>query len=120
MRNLSPEQLRYLRAYATTDVEFARLLPRYDTYLLGYQQRDFMLDEAFAKHINAGGGIIHASVMVNGRIVGVWRTDRKKAAATIVIEPFAALSETWLPLLEYEVQAIERFWQHPTVLKIEK
>ncbi len=100
------------------DKDFVRLLPRYDTYLLGYQQRDFMLEAAYAKRINAGGGIIHPAVLINGRIVGVWRTDRKKAVTTIIIEPFEPLPEKWLPLLEVEVAEIGRFLQQKTALQL--
>src|SRR5207302_9737427 len=36
-----------------------RLLPRFDTYLLGYQNRDLSVPTQYAKRINAGGGILH-------------------------------------------------------------
>jgi hypothetical protein len=53
-----------------------RLLPRFDDYLLGWRGRDLVLDPRFARRIQAGGGWIHAAVVVDGRVVGTWRAKR--------------------------------------------
>ena len=53
-----------------------RLVGAFDTYLLGYRERDPMLDPRFAKRIQAGGGIIHPAVLADGRVVGTWRLRR--------------------------------------------
>jgi winged helix DNA-binding protein len=71
-----------------------RLVGAFDTYLLGYRDRDPMLDPRFAKRIQAGGGIIHPAVLVDGRVAGTWRLRRRE----VQVEPFepidpAALAE---------------------------
>src|SRR5258707_62828 len=50
-----------------------RLLPLFDAYLLGYRSRDLALAPQFVRQIQAGGGWIHPTVAVDGRIVGTWR-----------------------------------------------
>ncbi|MBZ0299937.1 MAG: winged helix DNA-binding domain-containing protein [Anaerolineae bacterium] len=55
-----------------------RLLPRYDTYLLGYKSRDFMMSPAYARRIHPGGGQINPALIEDGRVVGTWRSARKK------------------------------------------
>jgi hypothetical protein len=65
-----------------------RLLGAYDTYLLGYQGREHALDPAHAKRIQAGGGVIHPAVLVDGRVVDRWRLDRSRAGRTVHIERF--------------------------------
>ncbi|WP_441249267.1 winged helix DNA-binding domain-containing protein [Kitasatospora sp. McL0602] len=64
-----------------------RLLGAYDGYLLGYRDRALMLDQRFAKRINAGGGQIRPAVVADGRVLGTWR----RAGAELVVEPFAPL-----------------------------
>lgn len=101
------------------DDPVVRLLPRYDTYLLGYRSRDFMVSEGHAKRIHPGGGIIKQTLIVNGRAVGTWRRERKKSGYTIFIEPFDSISQPLLPALETEVRDIGRFLQQETALQIE-
>jgi hypothetical protein len=61
-----------------------RLLPAFDTYLLGYRTRDFAVAPAHAKRVWPGGGIVRAAIVANGRAVGTWR----RAGERIEIEPF--------------------------------
>jgi hypothetical protein len=46
------------------------LLPRYDTYLLGYQGRELTVAAEHSRRIHPGGGIIHPAVLVDGRAAG--------------------------------------------------
>jgi len=86
-----------------------RLLPRFDVYLLGYQDRDLAVPRQYAKRINAGGGILHPTVLVDGRSVGTWKIARKKNALEILVEPFEALAPQVRPGLEAEVLDLARF-----------
>jgi hypothetical protein len=45
-----------------------RLLPAFDTYLLGYRQRTLSVAPEVAARVNAGGGIIHPTLAVDGRV----------------------------------------------------
>ena len=93
----------------TAKTDNVRLLPRYDTYILGYKNRSLMLPEQYARRVNAGGGIIHPTVIVNGRIVGTWKSHKQKSTMTVNIEPFEGTFAGWLPTLEAEVADIGRF-----------
>jgi len=72
-----------------------RLLARFDPYLLGHRSRELILDPAFAKLVNAGGGMIAQTMLNAGRVVGTWKSGR--------LEPFEELSaadgEAWQPEL---------------------
>ena len=85
-----------------------RLLPAFDTYLLGWQSRDVILPGAYAKRIHPGGGILHPALLVDGRIVARWRLKRGKRAA-ISVEPFEPLDSAVLGALEVEAAALGRF-----------
>ena len=71
------------------------LLARFDPYLLGHRSRELILDPAFAKRVNAGGGMIAQTMLNAGRVVGTWKPGR--------LEPFEELSaadgEAWQPEL---------------------
>jgi hypothetical protein len=86
-----------------------RLLPRYDTYLLGYQKRDLVVPSQFAKRVNAGGGIVHPTVMVDGRIVGTWKSKRVKKKMVVMVEPFEQVAPEVLERIEAEVEDVGRF-----------
>jgi hypothetical protein len=59
------------------------LLPAFDELLVGYRVRDDLLDPSLAKRINAGGGMLAASILAGDRIVGTWR--RELAGARVVV-----------------------------------
>ena len=92
-----------------------RLLGAYDTYLLGYRDRTPALDAAYAKRIQAGGGVIHPSVCVDGRIAGRWRLERKRAAR-VVVEPFGSTLDGLREQLQAEAADVGRFLGEPVTL----
>jgi hypothetical protein len=90
-------------------IPIIRLLPRFDIYLLGYQKRDLAVPPQYAKRINAGGGIIHPTVLVDGRIVGTWKSKREKSHIEVMVEPFEQLAPEIDGGFEAEVEDIARF-----------
>lgn len=68
-----------------------RLLPRYDTYLLGYADRSLIIDPAHVKRIYPGGGIIHPAVLADGQVVGRWKSVPKQGV--VEVEMFGELSK---------------------------
>jgi hypothetical protein len=67
------------------DPPLVRLLPAFDTYLLGYRDRSLAVPEEHARQVWPGGGIIRSTVVANGRAVGTWRLAR----GAVTVEPFA-------------------------------
>jgi Winged helix DNA-binding domain len=93
----------------STNSPIVRLLPRFDIYLLGYRNRDLAVPPRYAKRINAGGGIIHPTVLVDGRVVGTWKSKREKSYLDVVVEPFDQLAPAVYAGLEVEVADLARF-----------
>lgn len=91
------------------DSPVVRLLPAFDSYLLGYHRRDHAVARDHATRVHPGGGIIRPTVLVDGRVVGIWRTDRSHARARLVVEAFAGLGNARVPALETEVDDVGRF-----------
>ncbi len=86
-----------------------RLLPHFDTYLMGYASRSHAVDEAGEKVILPGGGILRPTICVDGRFVGTWSRKNTKKKVTVTLEPFGRLDDRWLPAIEAEVADIARF-----------
>src|SRR6266487_1192837 len=92
-----------------TPIPIVRLLPRFDIYLLGYQKRDLAVQPQYAKRINAGGGIVHPTVLVDGLAVGTWKSKREKKQLVAMVEPFEQLAPEIYKGLEAEIEDIARF-----------
>jgi hypothetical protein len=86
-----------------------RLLPAFDTFWMGYRKRDMAVSPRFAKRINAGGGILHPAVLVQGHAVGTWKLDRRKTQAEVVVSPFESLLPEVMPGIEAEVADVGTF-----------
>ena len=86
-----------------------RLLPAFDTYLLGYRERDLGVPPEYARRVHPGGGIIRPTLMVDGKIAGVWTRKRTSRGIAITVTPFEDLPPEVTPGLEEEAADIGRF-----------
>jgi hypothetical protein len=82
-----------------------RLLPAFDTALLGHRSRELIVDPEHARRVRPGGGWLHPVVLVDGRAVATWRL----AGGDVTVEPFSALPDEALPGLEEEIADVRRF-----------
>jgi hypothetical protein len=95
-----------------------RLLPMFDNYLLGYRDRTAMLDPARHPQVYVGG-IIKASVVCDGRLIGIWRLDRAARAAAVRVTPFEPFSRRHHDELDRERADLERFVGRPIALEVQ-
>ena len=68
-----------------------RMLPEYDALLLGYEPaaRDRFADAKAVAHTwNRANGVHSPTLLVDGRLRGRWRLERKAGSATILVEMF--------------------------------
>jgi hypothetical protein len=86
-----------------------RLLPRYDTYLLGYRSREWMVDPAYMKRIHPGGGVLHAVMLINYQAAGTWKMSKSRKGLRVTVDPFAPLAEKLVPLIHAEAESMARF-----------
>lgn len=69
-------------------------LPGFDEYLLGYRQRDAIIDPQYFERVVPGGnGIFFLTIVIDGRIVGTWKRTFKKGTVVITTSPFTSLSK---------------------------
>jgi hypothetical protein len=83
-----------------------QLLPAFDEYLLGYQQRDLVLDdEHFQRIVPGGNGVFQPIVVARGRVVGTWR----RGSASLDLESFGPLTAAQERAAERAAAAYRRF-----------
>jgi hypothetical protein len=97
------------QALSFQDSPPAQLLPPFDEYLLGYRDRSAVLDPAFTKRVNAGGGMFKPVLVLDGRVAGVWKRRMKARSIEISFEPFRRLSEEQRREVERAAQRYGRF-----------
>jgi hypothetical protein len=86
-----------------------RLLGQFDAYLLGYRGRELVLEARFARRIQAGGGMVQPALLVDGRVLGTWRQQRRRGGLAVEVEPFEPLDRALLPAVEAEAGDLGRF-----------
>jgi Winged helix DNA-binding domain len=82
-----------------------RLLPAFDTTLLGHRSRELIVDAEHARRVWPGGGWLHPVVLLDGRAVATWRVAR----GDVSLEPFVALPDGAAAGLEAEIADVGRF-----------
>lgn len=71
------------------------LLPGFDEFILGYQDRLFAMSEAHHKRLVPGNnGVFKRSVVVGGEVRGVWARAGRPGRRTLGIEEFRSLGPT--------------------------
>ncbi len=92
-----------------------RLLPQYDSYILGHRQRDRLVPPAAKARIAADpkGRLEHvvgvSTVLVDGVVGGIWKRTKRGRRLEITVEPTTELSAIHRELLDLEVARIAAF-----------
>jgi hypothetical protein len=93
------------------------LLPRYDTYIMGYASRNLTMEPSMKNYLMPGSnGVINASLIVDGWVSGIWKIVRAKRMTEIQVQPFTKSVIEFEDQLENEAQDIGRFLGEDTKL----
>jgi hypothetical protein len=87
----------------------ARFLPEFDNLLLSHSNRTRVIAEEDRSKVFLPGLRVAATVLVDGFVRGAWKIEKKKDAATLVIEPFEKLSKQDRTALIGEGERLVRF-----------
>jgi DNA glycosylase AlkZ-like len=87
-----------------------RMLGNFDTYLLGWKDREFSVTGEHALHVNeGGGGWIRPVIVEDGVVIGGWRSSRKGERLEISLNLPKAERERLGAAIEGEIADIGRF-----------
>jgi hypothetical protein len=94
-----------------------RLLGAFDTYLLGYANRDFAVAPRHRSALKeGGGGWIRPVVVCDGEVIGGWRYARKRGRIEATLNSPASLPPEVRGAVEAEAADIARFEGMETTL----
>jgi hypothetical protein len=85
-----------------------RFLPEYDNVLLSHSNRTRIIAEEHRKQVYLPGLRVASTILIDGFVAGVWKSDTKKGVATLTITPFAAISPQTRTALEAEGESLLR------------
>jgi hypothetical protein len=92
------------------------LLPPFDEFTVAYKDRSAVLDPAFAKRVNTGGGILNAIVIARGRVVATWKRVLRANAVEVTVSPFRPLDASEIRELAAAVDRYGRFLERKATL----
>lgn len=109
--------LRAGRAQAPPGV--VRLVPSFDTYLLGYRDRGLTVAPENARQVHPGGGWLRPVLLVDGRAAATWSAARRRGVLTVTVAPFAELAPPVREALRAESDDLARFHGLPGELVLD-
>jgi hypothetical protein len=83
------------------------LLPPYDEYTVAYRDRTAALDPKHA--VAARNGIFSPTILIDGRVAGLWTRRLDKDAVAINLQPFAALTRDQMRRISTQAARYGRF-----------
>lgn len=92
----------------TDGLPLLRLLPMFDTYLLGYASRHLMMDDA-SRPLILKNGIIAATIILDGRAAGMWEMQASKSRLLVSLNFFEKPDGSLLPQAEREAAGLGEF-----------
>lgn len=86
------------------------LLPGFDEYLLGYGDRDAILDEQHRERVVPGAnGIFLPMVVANGQVVATWKRTIRRTRVDIVATAFEPMARTTVARVERAASGYARY-----------
>lgn len=86
------------------------LLPAFDEYFVAYRHRDAVVAPAHARRLNAGGGMLSPSVVIDGKIAGLWRrTLGPKQTVSVTTKLFTPPTPDQRARIDDAIQRYTRF-----------
>ena len=90
-----------------------RFLPEFDNLILSHADRTRVIADDYRRALASRNGMVPATFLVDGFVRGTWKRQRTRGKATLVIEPFEALSGTDRDALAEEGERLLRFMAQP-------
>jgi len=90
-----------------------RLLPSFDSFLLGHRDKSHLVDPTNYKRVYRKAGWLSPVVLVDGRILGVWSHRRRGSRLQLNVELFERVPRDVREAIEGEAQDLGRFLDAP-------
>jgi hypothetical protein len=86
-----------------------RLLPYFDSYLLGHRERRHLVADEHRHRVSRAQGWIAPVLLVDGRVLGVWRHRRERGRLAVEVTPLGRLTRPVVAGIRAEAEELRRF-----------
>jgi hypothetical protein len=86
-----------------------RFIPEFDNLILSYADHTRIVAAEHCPALIRKNLHVPATFLINGRVAGIWKTERTKKSATLNIQPFAPLPTKAKAELEHEGEHLLHF-----------
>ena len=86
-----------------------RLLPHFDSYLLGHRDRRHLVSDEHRHRVSRAQGWIAPVVLVDGGSAGVWRHSFERGRLIVEVTPFGRLAWPVVAGIRVEAEELRRF-----------
>lgn len=86
-----------------------RFVPEYDNLVLCHADRRRVVADEDRKKVFLSSARVRATVLLDGLVAGVWKIEKTKKAAALIVEPFTPLSTEDRDALAEEGERLLRF-----------
>ncbi len=86
-----------------------RLLPYFDSYLLGHAGRDHLVAPAYRDEVYRPQGWVAPVVLIHGRVAGVWGQELKNGSLTVTVRPLGPSLRGALDAITSEAEDLAGF-----------
>jgi len=100
---------------ASLDGPVVRLLPSFDSFLLGHKDKSHLVEAARYTRVYRPAGWLAPVLLVDGRVAGVWSMTRKAGRLVVRVEAFTRLSAALRAAVQDETEDLGRFLGMPDV-----
>lgn len=90
-----------------------RMLYRFDPYLLGHRNKDWVVPPANYNAVWRPAGHIEGIVLVRGQATATWRYERKSSGLIITVYPFNPLPKYVQKQVERHAKGVAKFFDLP-------
>jgi Winged helix DNA-binding domain len=106
---------------ATEPVDVVRLLPAFDQWVVHASSRvPAFLDPKYRNRIYTQQGWVWPTLLVNGRMAGVWKHEHENGKVTVEVEPFGKLPRWTRAPIEAEAERLATFFDADLTLTIRR
>ena len=98
---------------ARADEHVVRLLPFFDSFLLGHKSHQSVVDEKNRKKVYRPQGWVSPVLLVDGRALGTWSHAQSKGGLEVRVKTFSKLSASVTSKLREEASSLGRFLGSP-------
>src|SRR3989475_6750934 len=100
---------------AKLDASVTRLLPSFDSFLLGQKDHRHLVEGAHHSRVYRPQGWLSPVVLVDGRVAAVWSHERTSRRLQVRVKPFDPLSADVRGAVRDEAEDLRRFLDSPEI-----